>query len=722
MDSIRVQASGATMPDYKINHPTESPFRKYNIQFHAGTDGNHRYLRDFSQAGIERFVEENQPKGKALNAYEVKIFLQAVAHDPEKFKDMVIDLSDPDLGLRQGDHIQAGYFQEDFTLKFDKKSYNKGASQTQVAFIDVKGGEFDKKITDDIQSDISKANKSVREAYAEQKKIAEKIGDNAYRELEKIENELEEIEPSLTQTKADLAKYQEELKGLERTSEQARELRRQITGTKLEISDLEKRQSELRSELNKDRSGFFESKASYADLQRAQKKVKKHQAELDAAEARLYEHQHPQPKEVPQQPTVPTEKATSDKTNPAKATVDTAAFLEKNSRGRLGLLYGAQPETQKSYISSVTKAEDVQALLDETNKIIAANKSSLASVDAQSEQRIAAYEAIRQQLLTRQSELSTPQTPGQVPAQTEGTASSKKDPANTAPVDPTKQTGQTVGNAPTKTVDETKTDMKVPEQKGSVADTTPVVDTAAFKALNAKAQFDMLMTAEASALEPLLRSLSKTERDAIAAHAQQLIKGYIAQYGSSLTQVTTTSTSAAGSTGATGGTASGTKSTSEQTTTQTTVSAEVRAQYTRANLILELITKINAEEAGTQPKVPDQTPVPTASVNETPQGYEYSFTGHKTAREIARELAKGNELATTDFIKQIVANPAYQQLLNQAGDPSKWPDADLNPSGQLMKIVLSRSVSSEDSRNAVVNAGRKGNTTAGKTPPPKKTE
>lgn len=340
MSNIHFSPNSQKLPDYALNHPTNSPFEKHNIRFRI--EG--KYLTDFTDKGIERFIEKNFNDktgflfgwgGTDLEFKEVKAFIQQVAANADKLQGVTFDLADPELGLLDNDDIGVKDIQHSFNLTLDKAP---GKSASEVAFVDATDAKYDFKEATKAEKSAHgkyqkahKAHKSVVKEYEKAKKardkIAKRIGGSAVQKLAEMDNRLAQIKeeksaleqeikeaklrstnadmlPSRLKSKIEAAEKQlseaspedkdaisKELDTLKAQYREARSLKYEIRGMEDELKALNDESKGIHKELNKNHGfwSFLGGGSDLKDLREANRKMEQAKVRMDNSEEALNE-------------------------------------------------------------------------------------------------------------------------------------------------------------------------------------------------------------------------------------------------------------------------------------------------------------------------------------------------------------------------------------------------------------------------------------------------
>lgn len=303
MSSIRFNGSaGQPVKPEVLNHQTASPFQKHNIQLHVGSS----YLKDFSDAGIEKFIE-NQPGASKLDKAEVKAFIQRLAQNPEALAGMTIDLADPQIGLAKGDSVELRHLNGAFTLNLtDKKHLPEGSSSQNVKFVDVTSVSFDvleqekaikqaEQNLKTLEGQLEQVKKSHSDVKDERDTAAGRIGDKSQDQLKEARAKLKESEEQLTALDGDLKRYKGDLEALKANKDmpaadkakQQTLLERAIRGAESEKTRFQKQKQETETQLKDKHGNIFVTSYSLEDLEKLNTRVTNSEARVQSVQQQV---------------------------------------------------------------------------------------------------------------------------------------------------------------------------------------------------------------------------------------------------------------------------------------------------------------------------------------------------------------------------------------------------------------------------------------------------
>lgn len=212
---VRFAPAQGQIADYVLNHPTASPFQKYNISFHIGG----AYLTDFSKQGIKDFVGDHNSK---LSQQEVGTFIQSVAANAPQVAGASFDLNDRELGLYKKDDVNAQHIRTGFAL--ETKS---GTLPSQgVVFFDASQATFplkdaeqaivsaEKKVKS-AEKGLDKAEDKVKDAQWERQSLVDFLGKDSPRILAEKQGKVSELTGRLQELGTEKKQYTDELARLE---------------------------------------------------------------------------------------------------------------------------------------------------------------------------------------------------------------------------------------------------------------------------------------------------------------------------------------------------------------------------------------------------------------------------------------------------------------------------------------------------------------------------
>lgn len=303
MGNVHFSGQNRNIPNYVLNSQHENVFDNNNIRFHI--EG--KYLTDFSDKGIDRFIEKNFNDktgflgsiglgwgGKDLEFKEVKAFIQAVAANADQMKGMTFELTDPDLGLFDDDDVKVRDIKHSFEMRYDAVQ---GSSDPSVSFVDAKSVRYDhrearqaesraKDSFDEVKETRRSLQKDLQRATRRRDKIADRIGDNALRRLAEIDGELQSMDGRLSDLDSQIRDVRARRSNGELPSSERRELGYLLRGLEAERKELVENREELNEKLEKNHGfwSFLGGGSSLEDLREAN-------AAVEAAQSRLEDFQ-----------------------------------------------------------------------------------------------------------------------------------------------------------------------------------------------------------------------------------------------------------------------------------------------------------------------------------------------------------------------------------------------------------------------------------------------
>lgn len=315
MGNVHFSGKGRDIPNYALNSPRENVFETNNIRFHI----KGKYLSDFSDKGIERFIEKNFNSksgflggiglgwgGKDLDFKEVKAFIQAAAANADGLKGMTFDLTDPQLGLFDDDDVKVDDIKHSFGMDYKPVQ---GTSQGEVAFVDATRVEYDirnarkaesraENVFKEVQTTHRGLQKELQSAIKERDKIADRIGGNAVEKLAEIDGKLSRFDQQIADLDKDIRDYKLRISQDHIPDSERRQLRLALRGMEMEKTDLVKERKDLQKELT-EKHGFWSflgGGSTLEDLRKANKavaavrqRVEAHRPEFEDAQNMLKE-------------------------------------------------------------------------------------------------------------------------------------------------------------------------------------------------------------------------------------------------------------------------------------------------------------------------------------------------------------------------------------------------------------------------------------------------
>ncbi|MEZ0370799.1 MAG: hypothetical protein ACAI44_17035, partial [Candidatus Sericytochromatia bacterium] len=309
MGNVHFSGQHRDVPSYVLNSPKDNVFETNNIRFHI--DG--KYLTDFSDKGIDRFIEKNYNDktgflgglglgwgGKDLEFKEVKAFIQAAAANAEKLQGMTFNLTDPQLGLFDDDDVKVSDIKHSFDMEYKPVQ---GTSAGEVSFVDATRMQYDMRTAKKAESKANDTYKSAQSTHRDlqksltsavksRDKIADQIGDNALQRLGEIDGKLQRLDTQCQELDSDIQHAKARLSQDHIPDSERRELRLALRGMEMEKKDIEKERKDLNKELHKNHgfwsflgggSNLEELRQANAAVAKARKAVDAHRPALDTA-------------------------------------------------------------------------------------------------------------------------------------------------------------------------------------------------------------------------------------------------------------------------------------------------------------------------------------------------------------------------------------------------------------------------------------------------------
>lgn len=300
MGNVHFSGRQRDIPSYVLNSQRDNTFEKNNVRFHI--DG--QYLSDFSDKGIEKFIEKNYNDntgflgcmglgwgGKDLELKEVKAFIQAAAANAENIQGMTFDLTDADLGLFDDDDVSVQDIKHSFEVTYKA---TQGSSDTAVSFVDATEVRYDHRIARDQENKTHEGfkteqtthrglQKDLHKATRDRDKIASQIGDNAMQKLAEMDSKLEGFDTQVSEIDSDIKNARLRLSQSHIPASEKRELSLMIRGLEAEKKEINSERNDFKKDISK-RHGFWSfigGGSSLEDLRKANQEVKKAQAALD---------------------------------------------------------------------------------------------------------------------------------------------------------------------------------------------------------------------------------------------------------------------------------------------------------------------------------------------------------------------------------------------------------------------------------------------------------
>lgn len=735
LSSIRFNGSaGQPVKPEVLNHQTASPFQKHNIQLHVGSS----YLKDFSDAGIEKFIE-NQPGASKLDKAEVKAFIQRLAQNPEALAGMTIDLADPQIGLAKGDNVELRHLNGAFTLNLiDKKHLPEGSSSQNVKFVDVTSVSFDvfeqekaikqaEQNLKTLEGQLEQVKKSHTDVKDERDTAAGRIGDKSQDQLKEARAKLKESEEQLASLEGDLKRYKGDLEALKANKDmpaadkakQQTLLERAIRGAESEKTRFQKQKQETEAQLKDKHGNIFVTSYSLEDLEKlntrvtnSEARVQSVQQQVDKAKAELEALRKggkpaTAPAEAPTDAAAPTPAvpaaAPPAATAPAKPVPSNEDFAKMDVNQKTLALAEMSVDDQKKFIALLSAEDKTQVArratyhlenLKQTQTLPPGTAPGLTR-----ESQIAKFEKLVQQFQTSAAP-ATPSTPAPVtpanpsapaPAETPTGSADPADPAAPATPAPAAPAAPATPSAPAPAPGINPGEgIAVAEPVANMPPDTllsggkpltfqgQILTLSNFGQLAIHQQFDILMKVDEAQLKATLKLVKKEDRAQIRALAGAVVSQAAAQQSQSIAAVT----GGSGSVSAGGGlTFQGVNLSSYMNS----------AGVQRAQLIIQLLNEIEMEENGQSVPTTGPAAPTTPTGSAAGERYPYQVKPGDTPLSIAkREL--GNELRVHEIFQ---LNPGLEALMKQRGVGNRHGEK-LDAYQDYRQLILSRTALPKD--------------------------
>ncbi|PKL76065.1 MAG: hypothetical protein CVV27_12180 [Candidatus Melainabacteria bacterium HGW-Melainabacteria-1] len=717
MDSIRFQASNQPpLRPEVLNHRTASPLTKNQIQFHIGS----AYLRDFTPEGIERFISQNQPKGKDLSSDEVKTFIQRVAANAESAKNVSFDLADPQLGLFEDDGIAKRHLDGAFTLSVSDKAVLPAGQARNIRFVDVTSASYDLKQK---ETEISGHQRTIRGLQTQLKDLREKqedttddrstarriLGPDADSRLSQNVERRDQIAHEQSQLLDDEKGYRTELGQPDIKPERKRELERILRALPAEKSRLDTEHKKL-LEAYEDTTGPLLQRYSLKELhqlnqahsrqadqiKQLESQIQEQLGKIRAVVDRPAEASGTQPNPITEQTgdgpgetpaTTPATQADGPPaTQPDPETVTVGAGID------LAELRTQPPSHQASRLASLP-AEQQRAVIaqlnpEERGKLLEATEVFIerlsSTQSSRTQKQLENYKGLQQEL-KRQPD-SPPSPTADAPAETsaEATAPAPNPPANQPVTPPTTGAAPASATAASSTV---SSDITLgTSQTNAPAGTLTsggkpmlyqgtALTLSSFANLSVQAKFNVLMECDEKHVRELLTSM-KSQRGEIYSLAKKVVDDYNASLRASV---------------AANPTAQGATRTVETHPVQAIYHTSVEPpQVVRAKLIMRIIEELDGLPSS-ETTAPPQTAAPTAATGKRALAageYYYTVKPGDTPDKIA-ENEMGNKMFVYDLFDRNEGLNEAMTRRNQGRDFNRH-DEDLAPYQEYQQLILSR--------------------------------
>jgi hypothetical protein len=732
LSSIRFNGSaGQPVKPEVLNHQTASPFQKHNIQLHVGSS----YLKDFSDAGIEKFIE-SQPGASKLDKAEVKAFVQRLAQNPEALAGMTIDLADPQIGLAKGDGVELRHLNGAFTLNLiDKKHLPEGSSSQNVKFVDVTAVSFDvfeqekaikqaEQNLKTLEGQLEQVKKSHTDVKDERDTAAGRIGDKSQDQLKEAHAKLKESEEQLAALEGDLKRYKGDLEALKANKDmpaadkakQQTLLERAIRGAESEKTRFQKQKQESEAQLKDKHGNIFVKSYSLEDLEKlntrvtnSEARVQSVQQQVDKAKAELEAlRKGGKPATAPADTAAPTPATpaaeTPAATAPAKPVPSNEDFAKMDVDQKTLALAEMSVDDQKKFIALLSTEDKTQVARRATYLLENIKQTqTLPPGTAQGltrETQIAKFEKLVQQFQTSAAPSApAPATPANpsTPAETPTGSADPAAPATPAPATPAPATPAAPA-APSAPAPATPAPGINPGEGIAVAEPVAnmppdtllsggkpltfqgqILTLSNFSQLAIHQQFDILMKVDEAQLKATLKLVKKEDRSQIRALAGAVVSQAAAQQSQSIAAVT----------GGSGNVSTGGGLTFQGVNLSSYMNS---AGVQRAQLIIQLLNEIEMEENGQS--VPSTGPAAPTSPTGSAAGsrYQYQVQRGDTPLSIAkREL--GNELRVHEIFQ---LNPGLEALMKQRGVGNNHGEKLDAYQEEYRQLILSRTALPKD--------------------------
>lgn len=718
MTSIQFGASHSPLSPEQLNHRTASPLRQNQIQFYVGG----HYLSDFSNEGIERFVKQSD---KNLDPNEVKAFIQKMAQNADQVKGMAFDLTDPELGLSKDDKIEKRHIEAAFTLDVhDRTDVPESLrTATDIRFVDADVHFALKEKEDTIASAQSKIEqystelkdlKTERDSSREdQSKAVDKLKkrfDNPQEVLKTALARQTEIPEKKAQLKADLTALRTEREGLPADNPRRHELDLMIRGGTAELKALDQEADSLKEKLS---DGW----TSLNDLQEINTRLQGQEAKVTELEGKISAQRDLIEKTVkapsPTEPLQPTESPAA--TDPAQAdpkAVPAQPAAESETVKQFKTLPPRQQATQLASMTQEQRAEIIphlnqesrEALKQEINTYVERLGQTHISSVRQSH-RSQDYQQVLKELDTLPfvappAPADKPaDQPADQPADTTATPDTGKGDAP-APTEPTPETETITPTAPSASPQDSGTGISVddsgqPPPAGALTSKGKalqfqgkVLTQSDFGSLNAQQKFDVLMKCDVAQLQPLLQSMTATERAQIRGMATQVVNAYESSHSSGASALTQNADGSQSFVVNSGG---------QQIHFEVDTSAYMSDEYyQRAQLLVKMIDQMDGPPSNTAPQV--NTPTASGDIHLEPaQTIHYTVKPGDTAESIAQETL-GSIQRTQEIF---VLNPTLEAAMRQRGKSDFYKE-DISQYQAFKELILSRTPLPDIVENAPV--------------------
>lgn len=678
MSQVSFNSAQHPLEHYKLNHPSDNPLKNNQIQFRVGD----KYLNDFSRNGIERFIKEND---RNLSPEEVTAFIQTVAANAESAKGFVFQLEDPQLGLFKRDEINTAHISSGFELSFVN---GEGSSEEEVTFVEAddnttfvlkeaedKLHQFEQQVQS-LESTYSDAKKTYEQSVRGRERIARRIGDDAQQQLAESQTTRENIDNEIALTQEDQVGIEEDLQQAEESSPRFKQLKFAQRGAELTLSSFEYQNQEEHKKFYQKHGiwSFIGLGSNLAGLEESNQEV---ETSLSSADRALE--------------------------NLNKAREELRIAQSEVSNIRQGLPPTPEPIVQTPQAVPSTTEQPVA-----TDSNVSTQEQT---VPASTEQPVVSDSnaSTQEQTVPASTEASTPNPQTSAPVATNPGQSQQQPAAGTSESTVQQTNGQVESTTPSQPVQSTQSSNQTQLPEGAVTiDGQPLVLQAGeqqvlvtlenFKLLPPQTQFQVVMKADKPFVQKLLESVSKGQRAAIRAQAQQVLNAFNASsprrpvppaaypqqaQPSRMTNDTSTSTPS---------TQSSSPAQPNPTPRAQPTGNYTQEEFDRASTIISIIDALdgppsenNEPQSNTgTPTIPgSQTPQTPVEETSTPYYFPYLLKDNDTINSIAAEMLKNPlrayeiNLINPDLFTKLREQIERNRLEGKETDPFKIKLKDL---------------------------------------------
>ncbi len=695
MGSIQFNPSAGNIKPEVLNHRQASPLKANNVQLRIGSE----YLQDLTPEGIERFVDKHTKflDGSKLNVKDVQAFVQKLAQNPEAVKNMTFDLKDPELGLFRDDGITTDHIKGAFSVDFKE---NPTGSAKQAIFIDATSVKFDLKEKEDtiqgaetridnLEGQKRGAQRNISRAEQKFDTAQRLLGEGSYEKYEQLTARQGEIKTALEGLEEDKTKYQAELKKEDVTPERKTELQRILSGIDQQVKELNAEQKSISEQLS-EKKGYPLEKYALKELPGLKEKVDNARAADKTLDTQIAEQRQviqdtkgttaaQTPAEAPanaeEAPAVDADEAPVDAEEVQIGNHPTLKGLkEKSPAAQAAELKVLSAEDQKTFVGSLSEEEQGK-LKTEVEAVIKSTENATSA-------RVRKSHTQHKELLQVINDTPAARPPAETPV-TPDTSGTNADDTKVAdgpttpsapatPAAPAVKDGKRATPNPDVKINEAADDVaegELGKKSKPIEVKGKVVTLENFSSLTIKDKFEVLMQADAEYLEGLLRKMSRSERNQIRSMARaELTTKYAGAH--------TTSTAPDGTTYSVQKNEDGTSAYvgvhNGKEVSRVSIPPADAERASRAQYIIDLIDKINAEEDGTTttttPASPDDADTPAVSGNQSAGDVDiaassglktekYTVKRGETAASIADNLY-GNKLRGVELL---ILNPELEK-------------------------------------------------------------